>query len=204
MRLPHLTTLLQLTSFRCANRPPSYLLSLASIRQVMSNLHPTICNPTIEHCVPRSYYHRNDHQNLARDMHALLCLPGGLNSHRSNFKLVEPEKTSGWEAVGQGGHAFKHEKRRLFVPPTKYRGPYARSIGYFVLTYPTYASLVHSRVLDLRVLADWSEVYPITHSEQVVHATIESIQENCNPFFVDAWEAQQAVLELLDIALDTP
>lgn len=163
----------------------------------MSHLHPTICNPTIEHCVPQSFYHRQDHRDLSRDMHALICLPGGLNSHRSNFKLVEPESTTGWSDVGQGGYAFKHEKRRLFVPPDKYRGPYARSIGYFALTYPSYASLVHSRVLDLRVLAEWSDAHPSTYSEKVAHETIASIQNNVNPFFVDSLDATHALLDLM-------
>lgn len=176
---------------------PSYLLSLSSIRQVMAALNPTVCNPTIEHCVPQSYYHTDDHQRLARDMHALICLPGGLNSQRSNYKLVEEGSMTGWEPVGPDGYAMKHERRRLFVPPIIYRGPYARSVGYFALTYPEYAHLVHARVLDFKLLVQWSELHPATYSEKVVHETIASLQNNANPFLVDPVEAQHSVLELL-------
>ena len=181
----------------CFNKAPSYLLSPASIRVLMANLHPTVCSPTIEHCVPRSHYREGDDQILGRDMHALICVPESLNSHRSNYRLVDVKCTEGWKAVGQGV-AFRHDRRRLFLPPPKYRGAYARSIGYFVLTYPSYADLVHSKVLDLELLVEWSGMYPCTHVEAEVHATIASIQKNKNPFVTNPAAASRSVLKLVD------
>jgi endonuclease I len=130
-------------------------------------------------------------------MHSLICLPRRLNSQRSNYKLVESASLDDWKAVGNEKLGVRHNKRRLFIPPVLYRGPYARSIGYFVLTYPTYASLVHLRVLDLRLLVKWSEEYPITHSEEYAHEIIASMQDNVNPFFIDEMDAYQDITNLL-------
>ena len=85
----------------------------------------------------------------------------------------------------------------MLVPPIVYRGPYARSIGYFVLTYPNYAPLVHLQVLDLRLLVRWSELHPITYCEEVAHETIASMQDNVNPFFIDEVEAYQDIMNKL-------
>lgn len=181
----------------CVNKAPSYLLSPASIRVLMSNLHPHVCSPTIEHCVPRSHYRKGDEKILGRDMHGLICVPESLNSHRSNYKLVDANCTHGWKPVGHGV-AFRHDGRRLFIPPPRYRGAYARSIGYFVITHPSYANLVHRKVLDLELLVDWCEAYPCTRLEEEVHATIASIQRNKNPFFVNPEKASRSVLTLVD------
>ena len=178
------------------NRLPAYFLSPASIRKVMYELHPSVCTPTIEHCVPQSMYAPADRW-VARDMHGLMCLPSQLNLHRSNYKL-RPEPAAdpgdgGWQAVGEGGHALKHTRRRLFVPPPLYRGMYARGVGYFVLTYPDYAAAVHARVLDFEHLLEWSLAHPPSHQEKVAHHAIAAIQENTNPFHVDVDDAAQAL-----------
>jgi len=179
------------------NKPPTHLLSIKSVRQVITKLHPAIKDPTLEHCVPRSLYAKTDRSILLRDMHALTCLPRRLNSQRSNYTLVETGPLEGWKAVGRGEHALKHDNYRLFIPPMIYRGPYARSIGYFVLTYPNYAPIVHLRVLDLRLLIQWSEEYPISHAEEYAHETIASIQDNVNPFFIDELDAYQDITSFL-------
>lgn len=179
------------------NHLPAYFLSPASIRRVMAELHPGVCTPTIEHCVPQCLYTAADRRWAACDMHGLLCLPEQLNLHRSNYKLrPEPPQDpggGGWQVVGAGGHALKHTRSRLFVPPPAYRGKYARGVGYFVLTYPSYAAAVHARVLDFAHLLEWSAAYPPSHEEKVAHYAIAAIQENTNPFHVDAADAAQAL-----------
>lgn len=189
--------LLQMMLFFTPNPRPKSMLTNQSIKALMARWHPIVCSPTIEHCVPRSYYHKGD-KVLGRDMHALICLPKALNFHRSNYKLVDADCTEGWRKVGPDpGIAFRHDRRRLFVPPEHYRGPYARSIGYFVLTYPSYFDIVHSNVLDLELLLKWSCLYPCTSVESKRHETIASIQQNYNPFFVDPKQAHHGLLTLL-------
>lgn len=132
-------------------------------------------------------------------MHSLLLMSRQLNVHRSNYKLVEEfVALNGLEAVGE---AFKHNTHRLFIPPTQYRGPYARSIGYFVLTYPSYASVVHSNVLDLRLLLSWLEKHPVTYSCKKAHANIANIQDNVNPLIVDHVDACHDLSKILRVLL---
>lgn len=177
---------------------PKYLLSAGSIRTLMASMHPAVSNPTIEHCVPKCHYRGTvDGQVMERDMHALICLPAKLNSARSNYKLCDPCSTNGWSKIA-GGAAYRHEKRRLFFPPAAYRGAYARSIGYFVLTYPSYAHVVHSQVLDLDLLVEWSQNHPCNHMEIVKHETIASIQHNENPFVTDPASAERLVLDFFE------
>ena len=87
-------------------------------------LAPNVTSPTVEHCVPRSHYFDGD-KTLGRDMHALICVPKGLDCKRSNFKLVD----ANFIDIPDSGIALRDDKRRHFVPPELYRGPYARSIG---------------------------------------------------------------------------
>ena len=168
------------------NGPPRNLFSRKAIRKIMTSLHPTMDSPTIEHCVPQSHYKKTDRWRMARDMHGLTCLPRHLNSHRSNYRLVE--------SISQ---TEKHDKHGVFAPPPEYRGVYARSIGYIVLTYPSYASLVHTNVLDLNLLIKWSEMYPCTYADEVVHANVASLQQNANPLFLNAVDAYHDITTML-------
>jgi hypothetical protein len=158
---------------------PMYLLSRHSIPRVLKPLHTHVPNPSIEHCVPQSLYNPVQRHALARDMHGLTCIPLGMNQRRSNYQLSD----------GQGD-----PKNRTFSPPQLYRGPYARSIGYFLLVYPNYTGLIHTRVLDLDLLVKWSLLHPPKYHDYVAHATIASIQGNANPFFDDSDQARHDIL----------
>jgi endonuclease I len=180
------------------NSAPKYMLSAQSIRALLVQWHPHVPSPTVEHCVPRSHYQKKD-KVLGRDMHALMCVPKVLNSKRSNFKLVDANFTDTWAKERPGPSiALRDDKRRLFLTPEVYRGSYARSIGYFVLTYPRYTNLVHSNVLDLELLLQWSCLHPCSYVESKRHEAIAMIQQNQNPFFENPQKAHTDLLELLD------
>ena len=187
--------LLWMPLVNCFNLVPQTLLCEPSIRILMKKLYPNVGSPTIEHCVPKSFLFPKDKRTLSRDMHGIICLPSQLNCWRSNYKLVEcPDPYDGsWKGLGK---AFRHERLRLFCPPTPYRGLYARSIGYFALTYPPYAPIIHASVLDFELLVDWSSTYPLTENEKVTHAAIASVQRNENPFVTRPRVAERALFTL--------
>lgn len=157
---------------------PSTMLHPSSIRKLFRELHPHIHDPSVEHCVPRSLYKQE--KKLGQDMHNLISMPRSLNSHRSNYKLVESMVFP--KHVGEG--AKKNTKSNLFVPPEHYRGMYARSIAYFYLVYPQYQEPITRLVLDPELLLKWNCEYPPSDTERELHDRISHLQMNDNPLFV--------------------
>lgn len=162
------------------SKPPSTLFRYTDIRKLFREFHPFIENPSIEHCVPRSVY--KDNPRLGRDMHNLICLPRHLNSHRSNYKLVNFKKSEQWKCLEQG--AKKNTKKQFFVPPSAFKGMYARSIGYFFLVNPTYQDQIQRFVLDPELLLQWDSEHPPSSTEMRLHDRISHLQENENPLLV--------------------
>jgi endonuclease I len=135
-------------------------------------------------------------------MHALACIPREMNVRRSNFKLGDdlhiPRESDDDDHLGwRQDKCVTQTPQKIFVPDPTYRGIYARKIGYAILTYPKYASLIHTQVLDIRLVLEWSNMHRATYIEKRAHDTIASIQENVNPMLDCFPDAQLALLEML-------
>ena len=107
-----------------------------------------------------------------RDAHNIILLPRRLNTHRSNYRLVE--------SIGGGGFA-KDTSARLFVPPREFRGRYARAIGYVYLQYPEYRDCLEHDVLSLPLT--WKWILEHRPEEQDIEASyrVADKQGNTNP-----------------------
>ena len=153
-------------------------IPFSTLRQLLVQCYPHIASPTLEHCVPRSYFPHT------RDAHNIILLPRYLNSHRSNYRLVEslPSGTSTQSPpVSLGLGAVKCTASRAFVPQSQYRGRYARAIAYVYLTYPDFRQRIERNVLSLDLM--WSWLLEHRPSDEDVEASyrIAEAQGNENP-----------------------
>lgn len=164
-------------------KPPSTLLRPKSIRKLFRESHPYMGELSVEHCVPKSLY--KEEQALAHDMHNLISMPRLLNSHRSNFTLVDDmhDTLHGWMDVLE---AKKNVRKKLFIPPKQYKGLYSRSIGYFYLIYPRYKDPIRKLVLDPELILQWNSEYPPSSTEVALHHKICQLQQNENPLLVQS------------------
>ena len=184
MNIHKLLTLLTTTIAMWNAPPPITYRSPRYIRKLFREFHPHVPNPSVEHCVPQSMF--KPQKILGRDMHNLLSMPAGLNSHRSNFKLVQAMESMDTSKITKikEWDAWKCPQQRIFMPPDAYKGRYARAIGYFYLVYPVYQERILTQVLDSQCIIEWNLRYPPSDEERRLHDVVTTLQENENPLMV--------------------
>lgn len=150
---------------------------------------------TMEHVVPKSFMkHSKRYKNLIKDGHNLILYPRHLNSHRSNYKLVNLNqidlhhpKTVALDLYGNpvtkeeekqkvewlGQLSWKNTQHRLFVPALPYRGEIARACEYMDSTY--------------KELNATKSVYPKTIDQETAQLWMETFQET-------EWELQKRLI----------
>lgn len=153
---------------------------------------------TLEHVVPRSYMkHSHRFKDLVKDGHNIILYPTNLNSHRSNFKLVNTldmkhPKTVALDLYGNriecedrrqqeewyGRLSWKNTKLRQFIPAWPYRGEIARACQYMDNQYPELSEMgsVFPRTIDPMVAHLWIHSFPPTEWEQQKFEIIQQLQ----------------------------
>lgn len=167
----------------------------------------------IEHIIPRSIFHCN--KLILNDMHNLIIYPKKLNLHRSNYKYVSDSKIyedtiivnlSGikidynkpfGDTVG-----LKNNKRKIFNPPSIYRGQIARASMYFIQEYPIYENIILRNVIDIYNILTWHHQYPVTEFEKKKNQIIRDQQGNYNKYISNPELLVKDVEVILGIKLD--
>jgi endonuclease I len=152
----------------------------------------------MEHVVPKSFMkHSPRFKDLVKDGHNIILYPRSLNSHRSNFTIVEavdPEhpKTVALDLYGNpiscpqrqkeeewhGRLSWKNTSDRQFVPAWPFRGEIARACQYMDTMYPELHDVgaVYPRTIDPMLAHMWIKNYPMTAWERQKQAIIHQLQ----------------------------
>jgi len=154
---------------------------------------------SLEHVVPRSYMkHSYRFKDLIKDGHNIMLYPHSLNSHRSNYRLVEAvdprhPKSVALDLYGNPIHcphrikeeewygrlSWKNTEEHTFVPAWPYRGEIGRACQYMDNMYPELGEVnaVFPRTIDPMLAHKWINAFPITSWEIQKKHIINQLQD---------------------------
>ncbi|GMB08265.1 endonuclease I [Thermolongibacillus altinsuensis] len=132
-----------------------------------------------EHIVPQSWFGAKE--PMKGDLHHLFVCEPKCNSTRSNFPYAdfpfyEPE--SPLEVIQNHCGVAAYE----YFEPEHGKGAVARAMFYFILRYPKAIKKPFREKINLSLLIQWHEQFPVTTYEKHRNAAIFRIQGNRNPF----------------------
>jgi len=129
-----------------------------------------------EHVVPQSWFDRK--QPMRGDLHHLFACNPGCNSRRGNspyddFPDYVPEALILDIEEGCG----KADEGKF--EPEYGKGIVARATLYFIMRYP---GIIDDKLVNLKVLLDWHQKFPVSLYEKHRNLAIYDLQGNRNPF----------------------
>ena len=148
-----------------------------------------------EHVTPRSLLLKYAPDSV-NDLYNLFNTSPIINSHRSNFKFTQCVTLQGFKTLAVCGktggvkpaeiidtytYNYKNNKKRIWLPTEKSRGPIARSVAYMLTTYN---DLESRDIIDMDILKRWHKMYPPEIWEIHHMWKIFSVQGNINPFII--------------------
>ena len=178
-------------------KPENYMPFYKINPWIRNNLNWDIYNDTpsnkwsTEHVTPKSFLTDKDQE---RDLYNLFNTNPIINSHRSNYKftnILEINKNlisiCSTGSIRPAKHIdtfafnYKNNKKKLWLPSEKSRGPLARSIAYMFLTYP---DIDQQNIIDTTILKRWLHCYKVQTWEIKHMWKIYALQGNINPFIL--------------------
>lgn len=157
----------------------------------------------VEHIFPQSLF-KNDTNNkiIKSDLHNLYLCNSKLNSHRQNFKYVDPsefiddnnnyflnlkgEKENTFDGIykNNGYLMVLNKKKKLFIPTEYSRGKISRSLAYFSIKYNYVSTL--SQIINFKTLLMWNIKDPVDNEEYLKNILCYKHQNNLNPFILNS------------------
>ncbi|WP_246629063.1 endonuclease I family protein [Mesobacillus maritimus] len=142
-----------------------------------------------EHIVPQSWFHSLE--PMKGDLHHLFTCQPDCNIARSNFPYADftfytPESET--ESIQNHCGVTMNER----FEPEHGKGKIARAMLYFLLRYPLAIKKSFRGLIDIPLLIQWHQQFPITLYEKHRNQSIYMIQGNRNPF-IDFPELVEAV-----------
>ncbi|WP_363322176.1 endonuclease I family protein [Sporosarcina highlanderae] len=129
-----------------------------------------------EHVVPQSWFRAKE--PMKGDLHHLFACEPKCNSIRSNFPYYEFDSKE--TPVKLHNHCGLYDINRF--EPEYGKGPVARATLYFLLRYPTKILIHFKKTINLPLLVQWHEQFPVNDYEKHRNKAIFEIQGNRNPF----------------------
>ena len=157
----------------------------------------------VEHIFPQSLF-KNDTNNkiIKSDLHNLYLCNSKLNSHRQNFKYVDPsefiddnnnyflnlkgDKENTFDGIykNNGYLMVLNRKKKLFIPTEYSRGKISRSLAYFSIKYNYVSKL--SQIINFKTLLMWNIKDPVDNEEYLKNILCYKYQNNLNPFILNS------------------
>lgn len=157
----------------------------------------------VEHIFPQSLF-KNDTNNkiMKSDLHNLYLCNSKLNSHRQNFKYVDPSefiddnnnyflnlkggKENTFDGIykNNGYLMVLNRKKKLFIPTEYSRGKISRSLAYFSIKYNYVSKL--SQIINFKTLLMWNIKDPVDNEEYLKNILCYKHQNNLNPFILNS------------------
>jgi|TARA_Y100000992_G_C21267557_1_gene494778 hypothetical protein len=157
----------------------------------------------VEHIFPQSLFKNHTNNKIIKsDLHNLYLCNSKLNSHRQNFKYVDPsefiddnnnyflnlkgEKENTFDGIykNNGYLMVLNRKKRLFIPTEYSRGKISRSLAYFSIKYNYVNKL--SQVINFKTLLMWNIKDPVDNEEYLKNILCYKHQNNLNPFILNS------------------
>lgn len=129
-----------------------------------------------EHVVPQSWFRAKE--PMKGDLHHLFACEPQCNSIRSNFPYYEFK--SKVNPVRLHSHCGLFDTNRF--EPEYGKGAVARATLYFLLRYPKKIVKRYKHRVNLSLMFEWHESFPVTIYEKHRNKAIFEIQGNRNPF----------------------
>lgn len=132
-----------------------------------------------EHIVPQSWY--SSREPMKGDLHHLFVCQPDCNTSRSNFPYEDfsfyvPE--SPYERIQNRCGVAANGR----FEPEHGKGAVARAMMYFLLRYPKAIKKSFLKKIDMKLLVQWHQRFPVTLYEKHRNQSIFRIQGNRNPF----------------------
>ncbi|RAK18946.1 endonuclease I [Anoxybacillus vitaminiphilus] len=132
-----------------------------------------------EHVVPQSWF--GAREPMKGDLHHLFVCQPECNTTRSNFPYAdfpfyEPESPA--EPIRNHCGVANNE----YFEPEYGKGTVARAMMYFLLRYPNEIRKPFRKKIDISLLVQWHQQFPVTIYEKHRNWAIYRIQGNRNPF----------------------
>jgi deoxyribonuclease I len=142
-----------------------------------------------EHIVPQSWFHSLE--PMKGDLHHLFTCHPGCNIARSNFPYADftfykPESET--EPIQNHCRVTINDR----FEPEHGKGKIARAMLYFLLRYPLVIKKSFRGLIDIPLLIQWHQQFPVTLYGKHRNQSIFMIQGNRNPF-IDFPELVEAV-----------
>ncbi len=129
-----------------------------------------------EHVVPQSWF--NKIEPMKGDLHHLFACEPSCNSRRSNYPYKDFPDYSPEAAIRTITDGCGKADDGRFEPEYG-KGIVARATFYFLIRYP---DAINKKQVDLPLLLDWHNRFPVTLYEKHRNQAIEELQGNRNPF----------------------
>ncbi|CAH0135690.1 MULTISPECIES: endonuclease [Bacillaceae] len=129
-----------------------------------------------EHVVPQSWFDKKE--PMRGDLHHLFACEPTCNSSRSNYPYHDfedyiPERSAAGIKAGCG----KSDESKF--EPEYGKGIVARATLYFLLRYE---GIIDSSKIDLALLLEWHQLFPVSTYEKHRNQAIHEMQGNRNPY----------------------
>lgn len=133
-----------------------------------------------EHVVPQSWF--NEREPMRGDIHHLFTCDPKCNSMRSNYPYHDfgdyNPQSIGIRKIKDACGKADHD---LFEPEYG-KGIVARAMLYFLIRYPDEIEQDHKETIDMKLLLEWHQQFPVGIYEKHRNQAIYEIQGNRNPF----------------------